>query len=148
MINNLSLTLQPDSDGTGELFAKVSANGFSGTGSAWFDCLQLAHFAEELAAAYPLPANKKMQLEGGYWSKSEPLIEQLHLGLSFYPIGSTGKVGCQVSLATPCGPDQARPESQATVRVELITSYEQVRVFANALEMLAKGTANEAMLTE
>lgn len=51
--NSLRLSLEPDDDGTCELFATVSVNGFSGNGSAWFNLCDLEKFAKEFMA-YPL----------------------------------------------------------------------------------------------
>ena len=146
MLNILRLWFEPDSDGTGELFAQVASGQFSGIGSAWFDAQRLIEFGQALACAYPLPSDTPMSLEGGYWAKSESVIEQLHLGLRFYSIGSTGKVGCRVALATPVCEGQDRPEAQSLVAVELNTNYEHLRAFARSLESLAKGEAVEAFL--
>lgn len=146
MPNALRLWFEPDSDGTGELFAEVTSGRFSGVGSAWFDAQGLVEFGQTLATAYPLPSDEPLSLEGGYWAKSGSVIEQLHLGLKFYPIGSTGKIGCRVTLATPVYEGQDRPEAQSMVAVELNTNYEQLRAFARSLESLAKGKTVEALL--
>lgn len=146
MPSTLRLWFESDSDGTGELFAEVASGNFSGIGSAWFDAQALFEFGETLASAYPLPSEAPLSLEGGYWAKSEAVIEQLHLGLRFYPIGSVGKVGCRVTLATPVHEGQDRPEAQSMVAVELNTNYEQLRTFAHSIEALAKGGIVEAVL--
>lgn len=146
MPSTLRLRFESDSDGTGELFADVTSGKFAGSSSAWFDAQQLGEFAQTLASAYPLPSDAPLSLEGGYWAKSAAVIEQLHLGLRFYPIGSIGKVGCRVILATPVYEGQDRPEAQSMVAVELNTYYEQLRTFAHSIEALAKGEILEAVL--
>ncbi len=145
MKNTLRLTFDADSDGTGKLFAQVQSADFSGASSAWFGNDELVEFAKSLATAYPLQPNSPLKLEGGFWSKSDAVIEKLHVGLAFYPIGSTGRVGCRVSLSTPLHAHE-RPESQAMVKVELHTTYEQLSTFARSLEMLAQGATDEAAL--
>lgn len=145
MSNSLRLRFERDTDGTGELFAQVESDGFSGHSSAWFGEDQLVEFANRLATTFPLPASEPLKLEGGYWSKSGTPILQLHIGLSFYAIGHLGLVGCGVSLATPVNSD-GRSEEQSQVAVELHTRYEQLRTFAQSVEMLARGTTNEAVL--
>jgi len=145
MRDNLRLNFDADTDGTGELFAQVTAKGFSGASSAWFGTVQLVEFARELAEAYPLQAENPLKLEGGFWSKSGAVVEQLHLGLKFYPVGSVGLAGCRVSLSTSVHPHE-RLESQSLVAVELTVHYEQLRSFARSLEELAKGGVNEAVL--
>jgi len=135
MRDTLHLTFDADTDGTGELFAQVRAKGFSGASSAWFGNDRLVAFARELSQAYPLQVGKSLSLEGGFWSKSGSVVEQLHLGLKFYPVGSVGLVGCRVTLATSIHP-QERPESQSQVAVELTTHYEELRTFARSLNSL------------
>lgn len=146
MPNALRLRFMPDTDGTGELFAEVKAGHFSGASSAWFDADQLIGFSRRLDSAFPLPVDEPLCIEGGFWSRSGPVIEQLHVGLKFYPIGSTGKIGCRVSLSTHVHAGQDRPDSQSMVAVELHTKYEQLRSFAHALEQLVKGRTDEALL--
>ena len=145
MTNGLRLTFEADTDGTGELFARVESAGFSGASSAWFDSEHLVEFAKSLANSYPLQPNEPLRLEGGFWNRTGSGIEQLHLGLAFYPIGSVGHVGCRVSLSTSIH-EHDRPESQALVAVELHTSYEELRKFAQSLEMLAQRAVSEAVL--
>lgn len=140
----LRLTLERDYDGTGELFAEVVANGFSGRGSAWFNLDQVSDFADALASAFPL--DHPIELKGGYWSKeTENLLAQVHLALRFYPIGGRGKLGCQVRLATAM---QAydRPEEQHFVQVELDTYYQELQQFSTDLLNLVSGFASEAVL--
>lgn len=146
MPNALRLWFEPDTDGTGELFAEVRSGSFSGVSSAWFDSEQLVAFARRLGNSFPLHPNEPQSIEGGFWSKSGSVIEQLHVGLKFYPIGFTGKVGCRVSLATHVHTSQDRPESQSMVAVELHTKYEQLRSFSHALELLVTGRIDEAQL--
>lgn len=145
MPNSLHLWFERDADGTGELFAQVHCDGFSGHSSAWFGEDQLVEFADHLANTFPLPANEPLKLEGGYWSKSGAPILQLHLGLTFYSIGHLGLIGCRVSLATPIN-NESRAEEQFQVAVELHTHYEQLRTFAQSVEMLAHGAVKEAVL--
>ena len=145
MRDSLHLHFDVDTDGTGELFAEVKAKGFAGASSAWFGVDQLVAFAQELAETYPLQSGRPVSLDGGFWSKSGVVVEQLHLGLKFYPVGSVGVVGCRVSLATSIHPNE-RLESQSLVAVEITTTYEQLRSFALSLEKLATGTLNEVTL--
>jgi hypothetical protein len=145
MSDLLRLEFKPDTDGTGELFAEVHCEGFAGSSSAWFGEDQLVAFARKLAAAFPLQKDEPLALKGGYWSKAGTGIEQLHVGLEFYPIGSVGRVGCQVSLNKPdCQLEP--PRIQFSLAVELQTTYAQIGIFAKSLEMLAKGQTNEAVL--
>jgi len=69
----LRLTLNQDTDGTGELSAEVSVNGFSGLGSAWFNIAQIAAFGKTLVNTYPLLPERTYELKGGYGRASAPL---------------------------------------------------------------------------
>jgi hypothetical protein len=143
MTNYLRLSIDADDDGTAELRADVRADGFSGVGAAWFDLRQVADFALSLENAFPL--ENAMELKGGYWTKDGTGLTQEHLGIRFYPVGGCGVVGCQIRLANPVQ-EHDRPEAQCTVRVELLTHYEELRQFAGELRLLAQGKANGAVL--
>src|SRR5215510_246081 len=134
----LRLTFEPDSNGIGQLFAEVKSRGFSGHSSAWFHVDDLVAFARKLATSYPLTPDAPLKLEGGYLKKIDGGIEQIHLGLKFFPSGSVGHVACRVSLTDPFS-DHGRPDSESTVVVELGTTYEPLRTFAKSLEALATG---------
>lgn len=145
MSDVLRIRFEEDADGTGELFVEVTSKGFSGRGSAWFDKINLITFAKKLAETYPLNTETPLSIEGGFWSKSGGDLEQIHVGLKFYPIGSTGQIGCRVSLATAVH-SQERPESQSLVSCELKTFYEGLRTFAQSLEKVIEGSVAEALL--
>ncbi len=141
----LRLQFVHDGDGTGELFAEVRCREFSGVGSAWFSDQTVIEFAVSLAAAYPLPKDAPLSLRGGIWNMAGTALEQVRVGLEFYPIGPLGRVGCHIVLNTG-NRDVERPKSQSSVTVELETTYSRIEAFAKALEMLAKGITNEAVL--
>ncbi|MBQ0933872.1 hypothetical protein [Ideonella paludis] len=145
MPDALRLQFERDTDGTGELFAGIHSSGFAGSGSAWFLETELLELAKKLAVAFPLPDDAPLGMHGGFWSKSGGGIEQEHVGITFYPVGSTGQVGCRVKLNTPVQ-EHDRAEGQSSLTVELLTNYEQLGAFARSLERLAIGGADEAVL--
>lgn len=145
MTDSLRLQFEPDHDGTGELFAAVRCNGFAGAGSAWFDESELVEFAEKLAAAFPLPADSPLGIRGGFWNTAGGDIQQEHVGLSFYPVGGLGRIGCRIVLCTPIH-QHDRPASQSSVATELLTTYERLGAFARALKSLVTGGIDEAVL--
>ncbi|MDD2319356.1 MAG: hypothetical protein PHO83_04815 [Geobacteraceae bacterium] len=144
--NRLRLSLQPDDDGTGELCAEVSANGFSGKGSAYFDLRHLAELSENFMA-YPLCTERLPIIVGGYWSKNKNELEQTHLLIKAYPIGCTGELGVRIELATPLY-ESDRPESQLVVKVEIKTDYNGLESFGKQLSQLAKLRREEAILMD
>ena len=144
MSDYLRLTLQRDTNGTGELFAEVSVNGFSGVGSAWFNLSQIHIFGESLASNYPLLADGDYSLRGGVWSTGSPdQLSEVNLSLKFYPMGALGEIGCRVDLAG-CGLYGCK--AAHSVSVELHTHYEQLRRFGLALITLVDGQVNEISL--
>lgn len=145
--NSLKLRLVPDDDGTGELFVSVSANGFSGKSSAWFDLQNLEKLSEDLQA-YPLPSDNLPIIEGGYWSKEKRgELKQTHVLIKPYPIGSTGQLGVRVELATPLN-ESDRHASQHVVKVELRTDYNSLALFGKQLKDVAKLRQEEAILID
>jgi len=142
----LRLTIDIDDDGTCELFATASANGFSGHGSAWFNLSQIKDLSKLLCNTYPLKSTDCFELKGGNWSAEQKnTLTQLHLGLSFYPVGHRGSVGCQVVLATELVHDE-RKNSQHHASLEFLTSYDAIRAFSIELSDLANGKCKEAIL--
>ena len=146
MLSRLSLRFEDDNDGTGELFAEVQHGRFSGIGSAWFGVAELEAFGQALQDRFPLQLDSPITLRGGYWAKTAVTeLEQLHLGLRVYPIGSTGLVGIKVELSTPVHAN-VRLESQCSVAVELQTNYEPLRTFGRDLVAVARSSADQATL--
>lgn len=145
MTDALRLQFKPDTDGTGELIAEIRSNSFAGAGSAWFGEAELVELAKKLAAAFPLPADSPLGIRGGFWSTTGGSIEQEHVGLTFYPVGGLGRVGCRVVLCTPLY-EHDRPEGQSSLVAELLTTYERLGAFARALELLITGGVDEAVL--
>ena len=145
MTEALRLKFKPDTDGTGELFAEIRSNGFAGCGSAWFGEAKLVELAKELASAFPLPADSPLGIRGGFYCRTGSGIEQEHVGLTFYPVGGLGRVGCRVILCTPIH-EHDRPEGQSSLATELLTTYERLGAFARALELLVTGGVDEAVL--
>lgn len=147
MQNGLKLQFLSQSDGTGELRAQARNNGFCGSGSAWFSERQLIDFAQNLIQTYPLQTDMPIVLEGGFYNQSDTNLTfaQLHLALSFYPVGSRGQIGCCITLNTPLY-EFERPQNKSTFTTELLTSYEQLGEFARMLQEVIKGDTHEATL--
>ncbi len=147
-INSLRLSLEPDGDdGTCELFAAVSVNGFSGKGSAWFNLCDLEKLAKEFMV-YPLRPENLPIIAGGFWGKEKKgELEQTHLLIKPYPIGNTGELGVRIELATPLY-ESDRPECQHVVKVEIRTDYNSLESFGKQLKELAKLQREEAILIE
>jgi hypothetical protein len=145
MNDYLRLTFSTDGDGTGELSAEASCNGFAGHSSAWFGISRLEQFAD-LILTYPLPADGLAPLRGGYWSKERHgELDDLHLGLHFYPIGLRGTAGCKVQLPTPDRRGNV-PVSLNSVDVELRTSYQELSDFSAGFRRLIRGELGEVVL--
>ena len=121
----------PDGSCTGELTVEVAFRGFAGTSSACFDQGDLLAFAERLLT-YPL-GDEPLRIWGGF---AEPDV--VHVGLTVRAIGRRGQLGVLARLA-------AAYETRE-VTVEVPTSYEALRRFAEDLARLVRGAADEARL--
>jgi hypothetical protein len=139
------LHFDDDGDGTGKLLIQARSNGFSGEGGAWFSVGELQDFANAIAI-FPLSKSDSPRLAGGFYKKdgSGELAEE-HLTLTVYPIDSKGHLGIQVRIATELW-NEARPESQHIVKLEIITSYEPLAQFSKGLKALIAGQSKELSL--
>jgi hypothetical protein len=146
MPHSLRLHFEPDTDGTGELFAEVQQGAFAGSGSAWFGVEEVAAFGASLRDTFPIPSGVQVSLRGGFWSKTgAPTLEERHLELRVYPVGGAGAVGIRVELATPVD-SGTRQESQCSVGAELLTNYEQLRTFGSSIVALVRNSGEPAVL--
>lgn len=138
----LRLKFYDDSDGTGKLLADIETNGFAGRGGAWFGIAQVEDFAD-LIASFPLPADAKCSLAGGFWKDGK--LDQEHLAIDVYPVDRRGHIGVQVRIATELW-KESRRESQMKVTAEVITSYQPLLEFSKNLKSLVQGSTKEALL--
>jgi hypothetical protein len=130
-----------DEDGTGELHVSAATRGFAGTASAWFDVESLGEFAASLAK-YPLPDDLSISLSGGGTPLSGPRKNHYweQVGLIFHPVGGKGQVGVRIHLQ---GRDDVPGQE---VRMELLTTYERLRLFSGHVVRMLNGEFNEAEL--
>ena len=141
--SSLRLRFFADGDGTGKLVARAESKGFAGEGGAYFDARALEQFAMSLRA-YPL--TDRLSVAGGYYSKAPPHeLEQEHLSIAFYAANARGHIGVHVRLATPLW-QPARAESQLSVSLEILTTYEPLGRFSKALVALVNEEVEEAVL--
>jgi len=142
---HLRLRVAQDDDGSAELFADFQAHGFAGHGSAWFNLSEIRDFAAQLGN-YPLQGTPA--LVGGSWSRAElPAVEQIHLSIRAYEVGSRGQIGVRLRAADPCPPGD-REDAPRIAEVEILTSYSNLARFANQLALVAGDTATDAILLE
>ena len=141
----LKFAFVDDGDGTGELSVEASVEGFSGRGSAYFNIDRLKQFASDIGE-FPLPQERRCRIASGFWSKeARGNLEQEHLGVDVYPVDRRGHIGVQVRTATELW-QGARPDSQKTAKLEIITTYEPLARFSKDLRALLEGSVQEATL--
>ncbi len=142
MNNYLRLKLNTDDDGTCELVAEASSNGFSGKGSAWFSLSEIKELSTKLLC-YPIP-EKGICLKGGFFGDDHKLEEE-HLSICIYRVGETGNIGLEIKCRTPSD-EVCRPESIHRSALELITNYQDIEVFSKSLSKLVDRQSEEALL--
>ena len=142
--DKLVVRFADDGDGTGKLWVSGSANGFAGSGAAWFDTTTLQEFAKALTR-YPLSDTDLPTLSGGFWSTEGKGLEQEHIFLQVYQADARGHLHFRVRLATEVWPPD-RIESQHRVQLELRTTYQALLDFSRILHAVIMGQAGEAVL--
>jgi hypothetical protein len=141
---SLRFRFEPDDDGTGRLVVHAAANGFAGEGAAWFSIEELERFASQLRT-YPL-IEGGAAIAGGFFDNSaRGVLSQEHVGITVRRLGETGQLAVQVRLATEVR-EHDRAEARNAVRLELLTTYNQLERFARDVVALLKGRKDEARL--
>jgi hypothetical protein len=133
-----------DAEGVGELCLEVAAPPFAGASGAWFGADAILDFARMIADTYPLSESDPIELKGGIFTDDMKRLDQVLVGLAFYAVGSLGNVGCRVTLTTPSSPRWSK--ARTSLNLEILTSYEAVRSFANGLAGIVRGEIEEALL--
>jgi hypothetical protein len=83
MDESLRLTFKNDYDGTGQLQADLSVDGFATRGSAYFNITELQGLAHALLS-FPLPEKPRLRIAGGFFSKTEAhALDTVLLSLEF-----------------------------------------------------------------
>ena len=111
------------------------ANSFSGMSAAWFDRETVLRFAQAMAA-YPLP-EEPIEISSGFGAR-DGAPPQEHVGLRVSRVGVWGQVGFRTHLSTAVWP-HTRPESVHEVWLELLTTYERLRMLGRHLAVLVEG---------
>jgi len=144
----LQLRFEPDTDGTGELFARVRRGEYSGAGSAWFGCDQVESFGQALRETYPIPAGTALELRGGYWKHgaTPPELEDVLLGITVCQASSTGAVAVRVEVMDGRYEGQ-RQESRARLYLELQTDYQSLADFGVGIAQLVRVQGSTASLS-
>jgi hypothetical protein len=124
-------------DRTGRLHVGAVADDYSGRATAWCDLASLEDFAQKLEAS-PLSLDAPVELAGGF-------ADQEQVGIRVTPVGAKGQISVAVHLATPRWPD-TRPEAVHDVRLELLTTYEQLARFGEELAAVLRGLQPVARL--
>ena len=143
-MNILKLSFSPDDDGTGELHALVQADGFAGSGSAWFKVEELEAFCASIGN-YPLEQHAHPFIAGGFWS-DDGALDRTNLALRISPHNSRGTLRVIVELAEPPAGNEPG-ELLRRVITWFTVGYNDLSRFQTAFGRLLSGAAEEAVLT-
>lgn len=143
MADHLRLTYRADDDGTGEVTATASAQGWSGRSSGYVNDFRLTDLASALRQ-YPLSSEEPPRLVTGYGSEDQG-DEFRTIDLQVVPIGSHGQVVADIHLATFVWPGDRVPIGPSA-HIVLPTSYQRVAEFADQLDGLRDGRQEAAVL--
>lgn len=144
MIDNLGeyLAVEHEPEGSldiGLLRVRASSQGFSGSSSAYFNDSRVLAFAGELDG-YPL--DSPVSIGSGLGDTDAGTYEE-HVGIVVRQVSVLGQLSIVVHLAEPW---PARADAHCDVRLELLTSYEQIRAFGRDLTRVVKGELDRAHL--
>lgn len=142
-MNSLRFRMEYEEDGTCELFLAVECQRFSGASSCYIDLISL-HEAAKRFALYPIPADRSVQIEGGYFTQDMKGLAQTHLHVSAFPGDPLGKVGLRVSLTVPN--DEGISAYKASLACEFSVSYGQLKDLSQGLVALAERHSDEYTL--
>ena len=143
----LTLRIEYEDDSGIELVASAVSGAFSGASTAWFARQKLIEFANRLGSTYPIPAGECIEIRGGYAGPRDEDDNEIHLLVALRPIDRRGAVGCEIGLASDRFRSGTRYFQQRS-RMELWTTYEAIRRFADELSQLLAGTREDANLDE
>ena len=142
-MNSLRFRIEHEDDGASELFLAVEFQGFSGASSCYLDRVSLLEAANRFAI-YPIPADRSVRIEGGYFTQDMQGLAQTHLHVSAFPVDGLGKVGLRVNLAVPI--DEGVSIYKASLACEFSVSYEQLNDLSQGLVALAERRSDEYSL--
>lgn len=142
-MDQLTLTVTLDDDGTAELRGHIQGNGFVGSGSAWFNVDEVEAFCANLAA-YPIDANSPPFIAGGYWDGRGGLRETL-LAIRVAPLDARGYLHVSVQMGRPAAMNEPADRAQG-VSTWFVVGYNDVQRFQSALVKALTGHGDEAVL--
>lgn len=144
-MNRLTLTVTPDDDGTAELRGSVQADGFAGSGSAWFNVEKLEAFCASLAA-YPIDGTSAPFIAGGYWDDDGEKLQETHLAVRIAPFDSLGALRVSVQMEEPTAMNEPA-DRRRSVSTWFVVGYNDLQLFQSGLAKVLAGTSDEAVLT-
>lgn len=112
----------------GRLEVHANSGVFAGRASGWIDLDEIKRFG---SAAGVFPLTDHVRLATGFGPDYDHL-EQEQIGLSIYPMGGKGQLGVAVHLRSPEWPGDRSVREE--VWMELLTTYEQLRRFSEAID--------------
>jgi hypothetical protein len=141
----LRITYAPDDEWLGVLDAVVKSGAFSGRGAAWFDRETLKTGFVRALRAFPISATDPPMIEGGFWNKDKPILDQRHLGIAITPYNSRGSLLVRVDLMTEFH-ESSENDHRQSVTARFLTEYAALDPFASHLEQVLDGRRDVALL--
>ncbi|MFN8630652.1 MAG: hypothetical protein U0838_10140 [Chloroflexota bacterium] len=135
--NFVAVRLLPDDADGSWLFVEAFADGFSGHAQCLIGTGQVSAFARELQS-FPLPEAGAV-LVSGSWPLGAAELQEL-IRIDARRVGKLGQVGLVVHLATEESP------TRREVRLEVLTTYERLRQFADELSRMGRAEYGNARI--
>jgi len=139
-MNSILLSLKRSDDNSAELFVSLKYNGFEGMGSCFVDLKNFLERAQRFAV-FPLPNDRSVCVEGGYFNEDMSGLKQTHLHISARPIDGLGNLALDIKVAVPI--EKGERDFHAKLGCVIPTTYEQVKKLSDAMIALARNYGDE-----
>jgi hypothetical protein len=135
-MSELSVTYVSDDEWMGKITVRVQTADFAGEGAAWINPTDIEDFAKSLEA-YPLSADKPLQLEAGHGGTADGrLPPQTLVRITVKPRGTRGEILVCAELESEIWVNPDFDLHQSVV-ARFLTGYNEMERFAKTLQRVA-----------
>lgn len=142
-MNQLSITIDLDDDGTAGLTGRFESDGFCGFGEGWFNLSEIKEFCNSFEKLANSLEGEPELIAGQSKVDGSEYLERF--GLRCYVVAKTGILGVHVTLSeypyTGC-----RPQEISKVSGELKVEIQSAKNFIQGLRSLCSGGVREVTL--
>lgn len=140
-MNYLCLSFVQDQDGTAEFSVKLHYDDFSGAGSCHVDLDSFLKSALEFAK-FPLPDDRSVCIQGGYFNEDMRSLKQTHVLVSANVDEGVDRPALNVLLSVPVE-DGVKRSFKAELGCTIPMTYQKLTEISETMLALVKGYGDE-----